>query len=252
MKPVIIIALSSDVPMEFILVEGGEFLMGDDESENKDEKPAHWVKLSTFYISKYPVTQSQWQVVTGENPAYRKGPNRPVATISWHEAQDYIEKLSKQTGKQFCLPTEAQWEYAARGGKYSQGYRYSGSDKLKQVAWYEENSSDETHEVGLLLANELGIHDMSGNVWEWCADALDEGYYQVCQQQGVMENPPGPDAEASIHRVLRGGSSFDRPLHSRVAYRHADHPEIRYGGIGFRLCFSSSAHGKAGWLPLNR
>ena len=243
MKPVISIALSPDVSMAFILVEGCEFLMGDDQSQFDEEKPAHRVRLSTFYISKYPVTQSQWQAVTGENPAYFKGLNRPVENISWHEAQDYIEKLSKQTGKQFYLPTEAQWEYAARGGKYSQGYSYSGSDKLKQVAWYEENSNNETHEVGLLLANELGIHDMSGNVWEWCADALSEGYYQACQQQGVIENPPGPDAEASIHRVLRGGSNFHQPQDCRVTYRFGRHPDNRTDRIGFRLCFSPSVSG---------
>jgi|CXWL01.1.fsa_nt_gi formylglycine-generating enzyme required for sulfatase activity len=242
MKPVITIALSPDVPMEFILVEGGEFLMGDDQSQFDEEKPAHRVKLSTFYISKYPVIQSQWQAVAGENPAFFKGLNRPVENVSWHEVQDYIEKLSKQTGKQFYLPTEAQWEYTARGGKYSQSYNYSGSDKLKQVAWYTENSN-ETHEVGLLLANELGICDMSGNVWEWCADALSEGYYQVCQQQGVIENPPGPVADSDAYRVLRGGSSFDSSLNCRVARRGAAPPSYRSDNFGFRLCFSSSVSG---------
>ena len=227
---------------EFVWVEGGEFSMGDDASEVDREKPTHRVKLSGFYIGKYPVMQNQWQAVIGENPSRFKGLDRPVENVSWHEAQDYIVELGKQTGKQFCLPTEAQWEYAARGGKYSQGYSYSGSDKLKQVAWYEENSSDETHEVGLLLANELGIHDMSGNVWEWCADALSEDYYQTCQQQGIVETPPGPD-EADALRVLRGGSSFDHPLGCRVACRDGHHPEDRNHFIGFRLCFSSSVSG---------
>lgn len=239
MKPIVKIALSSQVSMEFVLVEDGEFVMGDDQSVHADEKPAHRVKLSSFYIGKYPVTQSQWEAVIGGNPSGFKGANRPVETVSWHGTQNFIQEMNRQTGQQFRLPTEAEWEYAARGGSYSQGCEYSGSDKLKQVGWYKDNS-DETQEVGLLLANELGIYDMSGNVWEWCSDAFNEDYYRTCQQQGIVENPQGPDAGPDSGRVLRGGGSFASALYCRVVYRSTYPPDSRSGSIGFRLCFSPS------------
>lgn len=238
-----IIEHPSGITFEFIWVEGDEFVMGDDASEFNYEKPAHRVKLSSFYIGKYPVTQNQWEAVTGGNPSGFKGANRPVEMVNWHDTQDFIQKLSRQTGRKFRLPTEAEWEYAARGGSYSQGYAYSGSDKLKQVGWYNDNSSYKMHEVGLLLANELGIHDMSGNVWEWCADALSEDYYQVCQQQGIVENPQGPDAGPGSSRLLRGGCYFNPALYCRVAFRDAFHPAYRNDLIGFRLCISPSVSG---------
>ncbi len=207
--------------------------MGDDDGQFKEEKPAHRVKVSSFYIGQYPLTQSLWQVITGENPSEFKGENRPVDNVSWNDVQDFIIKLNEQTGQQFRLPTEAEWEYAARGGKYSQGYTFSGSDKLKQVGWYEENSNDETHEVGLMLANELGIYDMSGNVWEWCVDWYDREYYENCQKQGVVENPPGPDN--GDYRVIRGGSCFGSQMHCRATTRRWGQPGHRDDGIGFRL-----------------
>ena len=239
----ITIAHPSGIIFEFIWVEGGEFVMGDDASEFDREKPSHRVKLSGFYIGKYPVTQSQWEAVTGGNSSRFKGTNRPVEMVSWHETLTSIHQLNHQTGQRFRLPTEAEWEYAARGGKYSQGYVYSGSDKLKQVGWYAENSNGKTHEVGLLLGNELGIHDMSGNVWEWCSDANAEDYYRICQQQGIVENPQGQDIGSGAERMLRGGSSFDSALHCRVASRGASPPGYRLDNIGFRLCFSPSVSG---------
>ncbi len=239
MNSAINISLPDGEAIDFILVEGGEFLMGDDNSDYAGEKPAHRVKLSSFYIGKYPLTQSQWQAIMGENPSKDKGENRPVEWVSWSDAQDFIIKLNEQTGWQFRLPTEAEWEYAARGGKYSQGYIYSGSDKLKQVGWYAENSNDETHEAGLLLANELGIYDMSGNVWEWCVDwyRYGEGYYEDCQKQGLVENPHGPDN--GDYRVIRGGSCFDDSMDCRATYRsrYSYVPDDRGEGIGFRLVF---------------
>ncbi len=236
MQPIITISLPSDQTIDFIFVEGGEFLMGDDNSDYAEEKPVHRIKLSSFYIGKYPLMQSQWQAITGENPSKLKGENRPVEKVSWDEVQHFIRKLNEQTeqtGQQFRFPTEAEWEYAARGGKYSQGYIYSGSDKLKQVGWYRENSNDETHEVGLMLANELGIYDMSGNVWEWCADWYGEEYYADCQKRGIVENPHGPDN--GDRRVIRGGSSFRDPVRCRTANRRWDRPGGRYDGVGFRL-----------------
>ncbi len=233
MNSAINISLPDGEAIDFILVEGGEFLMGDDNSDYADEKPAHRVKLSSFYIGKYPLTQSQWQAITGENPSEFKGEKRPVESVSWSDVQDFIVKLNKKTDKQFRLPTEAEWEYAARGGKYSQGYTYSGSDKLKQVGWYIENSNNETHDVGLLLANELGIYDMSGNVWEWCVDWYGDDYYEGCQKQGVVENPTGPDN--GDYRVFRGGSYFDSQLNCRAASRRWNQPGGRNLNIGFRL-----------------
>ncbi len=222
------IVIPSNQTIDFIHVDGGEFLMGD-----KDDGNAHRVKVSSFDIGKYPVTQGQWKAITGENASRFKGESRPVEMVFWNKVQDFILQLNKATGKQFRLPTEAEWEYAARGGKYSQGYTYSGSDKLKQVGWYTENSNDETHDVGLMLANELGIHDMSGNVYEWCADWYDEKYYEACKKKGVVENPPGSDRGA--YRVVRGGGSFDNALYCRPSYRDRDRPDNHAYDIGFRL-----------------
>jgi len=233
MLPIITIPLSSDQAIDFILVEGGEFFMGDDGSQYDEEKPTHRVKLFSFYIGKYQLMQSQWQAITAENPSEFKGKNRSVDNVSWNEVQDFIIKLNEQTGQQFRLPTEAEWEYAARGGKYSQGYAYSGSDKLKQVGWYEENSNGETHEVGLMLANELGIYDMSGNVWEWCADWFGEKYYEKCRKDGAVENPHGPDN--GDYRVIRGGSCFSDSVYCRAMYRDRFQPGYRDSSVGFRL-----------------
>ncbi len=232
-QPTITVSLPSGQVIDFILVEGGEYFMGDDNGRYDWEKPAHRVKVSSFYIGQYPLTQSLWQVITGENPSEFKGENRPVDNVSWNDVQDFIIKLNEQTGQQFRLPTEAEWEYAARGGKYSQGYTYSGSDQLKQVGWYEENSNGETHEVGLMLANELGVYDMSGNVWEWCADWFGEKYYEKCRIDGVVENPHGPGSSGD--RVIRGGSYFYSRMYCRATDRYWDRPGDRRNSFGFRL-----------------
>ncbi len=193
-KETLIIQIPDGSTIELIYVQGGTFTMGSDDSEALDrEKPAHQVKLSDFYIGKYPVTQEQWQAVTKENPSRFQDEQRPVEQISWNDTQKFLEKLNQLTGKKFRLPTEAEWEFAARGGIYSQGYKYAGSDRLKQVGWYRENSDDQTHEVGLLLANELGLHDMSGNVWEWCQDWFSDKYYAECHKHDTVENPQGPE-----------------------------------------------------------
>lgn len=227
------IIVSGNVSFELVFVEGGVFQMGTDESNYKDEKPAHRVSLSSYYIGKYPVTQRLWEEIIGYEQSYFRGASRPVEQVSWEESQDFIRKLNKITGESFRLPSEAEWEFAARGGRYSQGYQYAGSDKLKQVGWYEENSTNETKEVGQLLANELGIHDMSGNVYEWCSDWFSDEYYKICHQKGVVENPMGPNK--GRHRVTRGGRYFRRPVDCRVVYRNYVHPENRSDNIGFRL-----------------
>ena len=232
--------------LELCLVEGGEFMMGDDNVEGA--KPAHRVRVSGFWMGKYPVTQRLWQAVMGNNPSRFKGERRPIEQVSWDDTQNFLQKLNAlpevqtfilqldPSGTEFRLPTEAEWEYAARGGIHSQGYKYAGSDRAKQVAWYKENSGDETHEVGLLLPNELGLCDISGNVWEWCGDWFFGEYYAACHEQGKIYNPQGYDR--SVSRILRGGCFFRSPQDCRAVYRFHNPPEDRYGNIGFRLVFS--------------
>jgi formylglycine-generating enzyme required for sulfatase activity len=228
--------------IELVYVQGGTFMMGSDDSESPDrEKPVHQVKLNDFYIGKYPVTQEQWQAVMGKKPSHFQGERRPVEKISWNDTQEFFETLKHVTEKGFRLPTEAEWEFAARGGIYSQGYTYAGSDRLKQVGWYDENSNNQTHEVGQLLANELGLHDMSGNVWEWCRDWYNNEYYDECHKRSVVENPQGPDSGAD--RVLRGGSWILNPVGCRSLYRRHFGPLYRGRSIGFRLVLPFQAAG---------
>ncbi|MEZ4825771.1 MAG: formylglycine-generating enzyme family protein [Bacteroidia bacterium] len=223
---------------EMIFVEGGEFDMGGSDVEARDnEKPVHRVRVSSFYIGKYPVTQALWQVVIGNNPSRFKGGGHPVENVSWDDAQIFIQKLNEKTGKTYRLPTEAEWEFAARGGLHSEGYLYVGSDKLKEVGWYEGNSGRETQPVGQKYPNELAIYDMSGNVWEWCDDWYSGEYYQKCAERDVVENPTGP--ENGSLRVLRGGSWFSYPRTCRVAYRLNASPGYRGYDLGFRLALSA-------------
>ena len=214
--------------------KGGSFKMGDDVGDlHAACRPVHQVKLSSFYMGIYPVTQELWDLVMGSNPSYFKGAKRPVENVSWNDTQHFLTKLNERSGKIFRLPTEAEWEYAARGGHLSIGYTYSGSDKLKQVGWNGENSNNETHEVGQLLVNELGLYDMSGNVWEWCADWYEEDYYQRCKDEGVVENPV--NTVESTLRVLRGGGFFYGSVFCRSAHRYWASPDFRVNSLGFRL-----------------
>ena len=164
----------------------------------------------------------------GSNPSYFTGNNqRPVERVSWYDCQEFIKKLNQLTGKKFRLPTEAEWEYAARGGKYSRGYKYSGRNDVDEVAWYKSNSSETTHPVATKEANELGLYDMNGNVWEWCKDWY--GDYQSNSQT----NPTGPSEGEK--RVLRGGSWYNRYWFVSVSYRNGSTPESRYDDYGLRL-----------------
>ena len=188
--------------IEMVPVEGGTFLLGGKLS----------VTVSTFEIGKYPVTQKQWREIMGTNPSHFSGDDLPVENVSWNDTKEFIEKLNAMyPGKNYRLPTEAEWEYAARGGNQSQGYEYSGSDFLKEVGWYYENSNDKTHPVGQLKPNELGLYDMSGNVWEWC------------------EDQNGSD------RVVRGGGWHFTAVYCRAAYRLSYSPTLRIYYVGFRL-----------------
>ncbi|MGM9799922.1 MAG: SUMF1/EgtB/PvdO family nonheme iron enzyme [Muribaculaceae bacterium] len=223
------------VTFEMVKVPGGTFTMGataeQGSSADGDEKPTHSVTLSGYYIGKYEVTQAQWKAIMGNNPSWFKGDNLPVENVSWKDCQKFIEKLNQLTGKKFSLPTEAQWEYAARGGK-SGGTKYSGSDNIGNVAWYSGNSGDKTHPVGMKSPNDLGIFDMTGNVWEWCQDRY--GKYSSYSQT----NPTGPDSGS--RRVVRGLSWYHGAGLCRVSYRGSFEPDNRNFSIGFRLCLSIS------------
>ncbi len=211
-----------------VLVEGGTFMMGsDDEDADSDEQPVHSVTLTNdYYMGKFEVTHEEWIAVMYSDP----GDDLPVKGVSWDDIVNYfLPELNRLTGLTFRLPTEAEWEFAARGGNNSNGYKYSGSNTIDDVAWYNSNSSGMTHAVGTKLPNELGIYDMSGNVWEWCSDWYSSGYYS----SSPTLNPTGPATGSD--RVLRGGNWSNYANHCRVSDRNFFNPDIRYDVIGFRL-----------------
>lgn len=219
------------VRFTMVAVKGGTFTMGAtyDDAEvdaEVDEEPAHEVTLSDYYIGQTEVTQALWEAVMGSNPSNHKGDNLPVENVSWDDCQVFIQKLNQLTGKQFRLPTEAEWEYAARGGRKSQGYKYAGDDYIGSVAWYSGNSGYETHPVATKQANELGIYDMSGNVWEWCSDWF--GGYQSSSQS----DPQGPSSGS--RRVYRGGCSIFA-WGCRVSFRDCNTPDFCNTNLGLRL-----------------
>ena len=207
---------------------GGTSEQGSDAAD--DEKPTHRVTLSNFYIGKYEVTQALWEAVMGSNPSNWKGSNLPVETVSWDDCQTFIRKLNALTGKNFRLPTEAEWEFAARGGNNSRGYKYAGSNNIGHVAWYWNNGGEKTHVVGTKSSNELGLYDMSGNVWEWCQDWF--GSYSSASQT----NPTG--ASSGSYRVLRGGCWFNYARSCRSSGRIINTPGGRYNDNGLRLVLS--------------
>lgn len=215
-----------------VLVKGGSFTMGCTSEQGSDcydwEKPSHRVTLSDFYIGKYEVTQAQWKAIMGTNPSnFSNCDLCPVEQVSWEDIQEFLRKLNAKTGKKYRLPTEAEWEYAARGGSQSRGFKYAGSNSLDEVAWYIDNSGSKTHPVGGKRANELGLYDMSGNVWEWCQDWY--GDYS----SNTQTNPSG--AVSGSYRVLRGGSWYGSARDCRVSFRNLNTPTNRNGNVGFRL-----------------
>lgn len=218
------------VTFKMIAVKGGTFTMGaadEDTDADSDEKPAHEVTLSGFAIGETEVTQELWEAVMGSNPSHFKDAYKPVEQVSWDDCQNFIAELNKLTGKTFRLPTEAEWEYAARGGNKSKGYKYSGSNTIGDVAWYGENSGEKTHAVKTKMPNELGIYEMTGNVWEWCSDWFAE-------YQGVSQtNPTGP--LSGSYRMRRGCSWFNDARPCRVSYRDYNDPGLRKDNLGFRL-----------------
>ena len=221
------------VSFTMIVVKGGTFQMGATSSHaDNDEKPVHNVTLSDYYIGETEVTQELWQAVMGKNPSYSKGNKKPVEQVSWNDCQEFIKKLNQLTGKNFRLPTEAEWEYAARGGNKSLDYKYSGSGIVGSIAWCDGNSGSKTHDVKTKQANELGIYDMSGNVWEWCQDWYDSGYYS----SSPVNNPTGPTSGS--RRVLRGGSWYGYARNCRVSSRNNYYPDFSSDSLGLRLSLS--------------
>ena len=230
----ITIPVKDGISIDMVRVEAGTFTMGataEMKEPYDDEKPTHRVTLTNdYYIGKYEVTQALWQAVMGNNPSSFKGDNLPVEQVSWNDCQKFISQLNRITGKTFRLPTEAEWEYAARGGNKSRGYQYSGSNNLSDVAWYTDNSGYKTHTVGTKQPNELGIYDMSGNVLEWCQD-----WYGIYSSSSQI-NPTG--ATSGSDRVNRGGSWLYDARDSRSSYRYEIMPNCRIGSLGVRLVFS--------------
>ncbi|MCK9303239.1 MAG: bifunctional serine/threonine-protein kinase/formylglycine-generating enzyme family protein [Bacteroidales bacterium] len=221
--------------IEMAFVKGGTFYMGTyntnasnhDKEAYQDEFPAHKVTLSDFNIGKYPITQKQWMAIMSNNPSNFKGDDFPVDSVNWDDCQKFIDKLNAKTGKTYRLPTEAEWEYAARGGIKSNCYKYSGANNTDNVAWHSANSNNSTHAVGTKRPNELNIYDMSGNVYEWCQDWY--GYYSSNNQI----NPLG--ASSGSCKVLRGGSWDNSKRSCRCSNRRNSNPDNRYNYFGFRI-----------------
>lgn len=217
---------------EMIFVEGGSFIMGNNDGTSPFEKPAHNITLTSYYIGKFELTQAQWFGIMGNHPSLHENcEDCPVDNVSWNEIQDFLIKLNKKTGKKYRLPTEAEWEFAAKGGNSSKHKSFSGSNNCSEVCWSIENSDMQSHPVGLKLPNELGIYDMSGNICEWCSDFYDKEYYK----NSPSENPQGPGN--GTNKIRRGGSWNDNaPNNCRNSCRNISLPEIRQNYNGFRLC----------------
>ena len=218
--------------IEMAYVRGGTFLMGCTPEYEDDcydyEEPAQLATVGDFYIGKYEVTQAQWKAVMGNNPSDFKGDDLPVENVSWNDAREFIQKLNAATGKEFRLPTEIEWEYAARGGRHSRGYKYSGSNNVEDVAWYESNAENKTHPVGTKKANELGIYDMSGNVWEWMSNL-----YENNNDGNPRTNTAGK-GEGSF-RMIRGGGWGSYARGVRVSNYYNNGSGYYYNILGFRL-----------------
>ena len=225
---------ANGVSFQMAKVVAGSFFMGatsEQQNPYSYEKPKHKVTLTrNYYLGKTEVTQALWTAVMGSNPSSFKGDNKPVERVSWDDCQEFISRLNAATGKNFRLPTEAEWEFAARGGNNSRHYQYSGSNNLFDVAWYTDNSSYTTQDVASKQANELGIYDMSGNVWEWCSDW--HGSYSSNHQY----DPAGPTSGSS--RVYRGGSWDFNARDCRSSIRCGSTPGFRDGSLGLRLALS--------------
>lgn len=241
-EPKEIVYQINGVSFTMVEVNGGTFMMGATEEQlpyaDDNEKPAHEVTVSDFKIANTPVTQELWMAVMGNNPSHYNGVHgnydygvdlkRPVECLTWADVQNFLNELNQLTGAGFRVPTEAEWEFAARGGKKSHGYIYSGSNDFDEVGWDLANTYY-TQPVAGKKPNELGLYDMSGNVWEWCNDWWDENYYSV----SPSFNPQGPDT--GVYKVTRGGSIVNISIASRVSFRDWAELDVRYTTMGMRL-----------------
>lgn len=285
-KPSLMPFMVNDVKFEMVLIQGGSYMMGCEptfwgNAGRNDEIPRHGVSVNSFYLGRYEVTQRLWKAVMGENPSNFKGEDLPVEQVSYQDVQLFISRLNQLTGKQFRLPTEAEWEYAARGGCLSEGHLYSGNDKVEAVGWTQINSEATTHNVGELAPNELGLYDMTGNVWEWCndwyaddaylwavagqfnvpttvtgrnglTDWIKQNYHEDYLRETTLEafNPKGPTD--GVYRVGRGGSWADETDGEnglRMSYRNFWVPSVKLSVLGFRLALSENEVPLAGWMP---
>ena len=222
--------LGGGVTMEFVLIRPGWFVMGsDEETGGGDEVPRHKVTLThPFYLGRYEVTQAQWEKVMGANLSEFKGSKRPVDNVSWNDCQSFLAKLREKTGRRFALPTEAQWEYACRAGTTNRWSFGDDAGVMWNYAWSGANSDSTTHPVGKKKPNPWGLYDMSGNVWEWCADF----YAKHAYSGGETNDPPGPSSGTG--HVLRGGAWGDNSNLLRCACRNCDGPDGRNNGVGLR------------------
>lgn len=221
--------------MEFVFVPGGEYEMGDQFGDGyPEEQPVHRVRVCDFWIGKYPVTQGEWKQVMGSNPSeFKKGPRYPVERVSWFECLRFIGQLNMETGKGYRLPTEAEWEYAARsGGKREKWAGTSDESLLTDFAWYRDSGGDNsntTHPVGEKKPNGLGLYDMSGNVWEWCQDRFNEDFYRT----SPVGNPQGSSTD--FITVFRGGAYDSKTGEARVTCRNRISASIPLYSLGFRV-----------------
>ncbi|PMK01156.1 SUMF1/EgtB/PvdO family nonheme iron enzyme [Vibrio sp. 10N.261.55.A7] len=226
--------LAEKIDADMVLVEGGHFLMGsNDESASKAEQPAREVTVDSFYISRFEVTQEIFESVMGSSLSYFKDPQVPVNNLSWQQANYFIGELNKLTGENYRLPTEAEWEFAAKGGNESQGFTYSGSNNIDDIAWYAGNAKNSAHPVGLKQPNELGLYDMTGNVGEFVIDAFDDTYYRF----GPTDNPVNAkhsDINLS-HKSVRGGSFAYDTDESESFRRDFASQSIIMSDMGLRL-----------------
>ncbi len=228
------------VKFTMVKVEGGTFTMGATPEQGTtepqpNEKPAHEVTVGDFWIGQTEVTQELFEMVTGFNPSYTRWPQCPVDKVSWKDCHSFLETLNDYTGEEFRLLTEAEWEYAARGGKYSKGYKYAGSDNLDEVAWTIANSGEKSHPVASKKPNELGLYDMSGNVYEWCEDKylMYDGKEPQYSQKMLKS-----DIKREFH-IERGGCWNYGPTMCRVSYRHAGNYTHMYAYDGFRIALTA-------------